>query len=192
MLCLLSAVFFIAAATLVAATVPYQEYILAPTSRIIRPVGVFRTDGPSINPEALLIDNVGTGKSLVLTAFNASVTYDFRKNIAGYANVKVSSTTGVVGVTFSESSLFVSSYACDSIADAGPDEPLLLNVTGAGHYAAPPDKLRGAFRYLTVVNRGEGNLTVNDLWVEYTAMPHWDDLRNYTGWFHSDDEKLNR
>ena len=70
----------------------------------------------------------------------------------------------------------------------------MFNISGAGHYAAPTDKERGAFRYLTIVNLGLDSLSVNDLWVHFTAMPHWDadSLQNYTGWFHSSDEKLNR
>lgn len=181
----------IVAASLVAA-VPYQDYILAPSSRTVRPVSIFRQDGPSTSPEALLASNTGSGRSLVFGAFNASVTYDFGKNVAGWVNVNIP-TTGSVGFTFSESSLWVSSWACDATAsNAGPDEPLVFNISHSGHFAAPTEKERGAFRYLTVVNLGTSNLAVDDLWIQYTAMPHWENLRNYAGWFHSDDEKLNR
>ena len=186
-----SIVVIVAAGAATVNAVPYQEYILAPSSRTVRPVSVFRQDGPSTSPEALLANNTGSGESLVLGAFNASVTYDFGKNVAGWVNVNVSSGASV-GFTFTESSLWVSSWACDSIADAGPDEPLVFNVTTPGHFAAPTDKERGAFRYLTIVDLGTGNLTIDDLWIQFTAMPHWDDLQSYTGWFHSNDEKLNR
>ncbi|KAH9921973.1 Six-hairpin glycosidase-like protein [Epithele typhae] len=174
------------------AAVPYQEYILAPSSRTVRPVSIFQTDGPSTTPEALLDGNIGSGGNLTLNAFNASVTYDFGKNIAGWVSVNVTSSSGSVGFTYTESSLWVSSWACDSIFDQGPDEPLIFNVTAPGIFSAPNEKERGGFRYLTVVNFGQGNLTIDDLWVDFSAMPHWDDLQNYTGWFHSDDEKLNR
>ena len=179
-------------AAAVVAAVPYQEYILAPASRIVRPVSVFRQDGPSTSPEALLTHNVGSGQSLVLGAFNASVTYDFGKSVGGWVNFNVSSASGNVSFTFSESSLWVSSWGCDSTSQAGRDAPIVFNVSSLGHFAAPTDTERGAFRDLTIVDLGTGNATVDDLWIDYTPMPHWEDLQNYTGWFHSNDEKLNR
>ena len=176
------------------AAVPYQQYILAPPSRTIRPVSVFRQHGSLSSQTALLSKKTPSNGALVLDAFNSSVTYDFGKNVAGWVNLDVSSRTGSVGVTFSESSLWVSSEACDATADAALDSPLVFNVTHSGHYAAPTNQERGAFRYLTIVNLGSTKVSVKDLWVHFTAMPHWDDdaLQDYTGWFHSNDEKLNR
>ncbi|KAI0824104.1 bacterial alpha-L-rhamnosidase domain protein [Trametes gibbosa] len=176
-----------------AAAVPYQQYILAPSSRTVRPVSVFRQHGSLSSPTGLL-DNSRGGKGLVLNTFNSSVTYDFGKNIAGWVNLDLSSHTGSVGVTFSESSLWVSSQNSDATADAGSDAPLVFNISRSGHYQAPSEKERGGFRYLTVVNLGKSKVELKDLWVQFTAMPHWKDdaLRDYTGWFHSNDEKLNR
>ena len=189
---MLRALLLLAVAVSVAVAIPYQEYILAPTSRTVRPVRVFRHDGPSTSPDALLTHNTGSGQSLVLDAFNASVTYDFGKNVGGWVNFNVSSASRNISFTFSESSLWVSSWACDSTSLGGRDAPLVFNVSSLGHFAAPVDRERGAFRYLTIVDLGAGNATVDDLWIDYTPMPHWEDLQNYTGWFHSNDEKLNR
>ena len=178
----------------VAALVPYQQYILAPPSRTIRPV-VVRLQSGSLSFETALLDSqITLGRSLTLDASTSSVTYDFGKNIAGWVNFNTTSSSGAVGFTFTESSLWISSAACDATADAGLDAPLVFDISGAGHYAAPTDKERGAFRYLTIVNLGLDPLSVNDLWVHFTAMPHWEDdsLGNYSGWFHSNDEKLNR
>ena len=188
----LSLFFLAATISSAAGVIPYQDYILAPTSRVIRPVSIYVQDGPSTSPEALLVSNVGSGQSLVLEAFNASVTYDFGKNIAGWVNFNTTSVNGSAAFTFTESSLWVSSWACDAISGVARDEPLVFNLTETGSYAAPTKMERGAFRYLTVINLGTGNLTVDDLWIQFTAMPHWENLQNYTGWFHSNDEKLNR
>ncbi|KAI0735418.1 bacterial alpha-L-rhamnosidase domain protein [Earliella scabrosa] len=184
----------LAAVAATVTAVPYQQYILAPSSRSVRPTAVFRQHGAVTSPNALLDAKTPSGRGLVLGGFNSSVTYDFGKNIAGLVNLDIRSRKGSVGVTFSESSLWVSSAACDATADAGLDAPLVFNITRPGIYEAPPDKERGAFRYLTVVNTGTERMTIRDLWVHYTAMPHWkdDELRAYTGWFHSSDEKLNR
>ena len=118
------------------------------------------------------------------------------KDVGGWINFNTTSSSGSVGFTFTESSTWVSSEWCDATLAAGEtlDTPLVFNITGAGQYTPPLEKQRGAFRYATVVNLGEEPLSINDLWVHFAAMPHWEDdaLRSYTGWFHSNDEKLNR
>ena len=177
-----------------AALVPYQQYILAPSSRTVRPVSVYHQSGSLSSADALLGNQVKFGRDLTLDAFNSSVTYDFGKNVGGLVNFNTTSNDGNVAFTFSESSLWVSTEACDSTSNGGFDTPLVFNITGAGHFVAPNEKERGAFRYLTIVNLGSDQLSIDDLWVHFKAMPHWEDdaLRNYTGWFHSNDEKLNR
>ena len=176
-----------------AATAPYQEYILAPSSRTIRPTSVYLSSGSLSSENVLLDGQVSSGRSLTLEEFNSSVTYDFGKNVAGWVNFNTTSSGGSVGFTFSESSLWISSEACDATAST-LDAPLVFNISGAGQYSAPLEKQRGAFRYMTIVNLGTDSLSINDLWVYFTAMPHWegDALRGYTGWFHSNDERLNR
>ena len=181
-----------------AASVPYEQYILAPSSRTVRPTSVYLRSGTLSAEDALLDDQISSGKGLTLYAFNSSVTYDFGKNIAGWINFNTTSSGGSVGFTFSESSMWVSSEASDGTFGIGDgltlDAPLVFNITGAGQYSPPLEKQRGGFRYVTVVNLGADPLSINDLWVHFTAMPHWEDdaLRSYTGWFHSDNEKLNR
>ena len=175
------------------ASVPYEQYILAPSSRTVRPTSVYLRSGSLFAKDALLDGQVSSGKGLTLYTFNSSVTYDFGKNIAGWINFNTTSTGGSVGFTFSESSMWVSSDASDGTFTVG-DAPLVFDITGAGQYSPPLKKQRGGFRYVTVVNLGADPLSINDLWVHFTAMPHWEDdaLRSYTGWFHSDNEKLNR
>ena len=177
-----------------AAVVPYQDYILAPSSRTLRPISVHLSNGSLSSEDALLDDQVSSGRSLTLASFNSSVTYDFGKNIAGWVNFNATSDDGSLGVTFSESSLWVSTEACDGTRGTILDARMVFNITGAGHYAADFIMERGGFRYLTLVNLGSDPLSIDDLWVHFTAMPHWDDtaLQNYTGWFNSNDEKLNR
>ncbi|RPD81754.1 bacterial alpha-L-rhamnosidase domain protein [Lentinus tigrinus ALCF2SS1-7] len=181
-------------AVVTAAAVPYHQYILSPSSRTVRPVAIYAQHGPLTSEAALLEGHHPSGQSLVLDVFNSSVTYDFGKNIAGLVNLDVTSQNGSIGVTFTESSLWVSSSVCDATAGTWDDPPLVFNITSPGSYEAPRDKERGAFRYLTVVNLGTGKLSIKDLWVHFTAMPHWEgnELQNYTGWFHSNDDKLNR
>ncbi|KAH9921974.1 uncharacterized protein BXZ73DRAFT_104232 [Epithele typhae] len=131
------------ASVAVAAAVPYQEYILAPPSRTVHPVSVHSHHG-SLSSSNTLVGGPSSKTSIILNGFNSSITYDFGKNIGGWVNLDVSSHKGSVGVTFSESSLWISSEHCDATADAGFNETLVFNITHAGHYSAPNDQERVA------------------------------------------------
>lgn len=169
-----------------AIAIPYDEYILAPRSRTIHPVGVHNTNGSVSNPESLTNSN---GSSVF--DGNAATSYDFGINIAGVVSLNVGSASDssqYIGVTFSESSYWVSNASSDATADAGKDETLWFHVTAPGRYTAPREKERGGFRYMTLVHNSTGTVEVRSAEVHYTAMPHWKDdaIANYTGYFHCD------
>jgi hypothetical protein len=169
--------------------IPYEEYILAPSSRTVYPVSVHSTNGSVTDPASLTSSSSGSS----VFSDDAATAYDFGKNIAGVVTLTIGSVSGssqAIGVTFSESSFWVSNKSCDATADAGKDETLWFNVTGPGTYTAPRDKERGGFRYMTLVHEGQGSVEVTAAEVEFTPMPHWEGgaLRNYSGYFHSDGE----
>lgn len=105
-------------------SVPYSEYILAPSSRTVFPVAVYNVNGTVTNAEGLLN---GLNSSTTFSASSA-VTYDFGKNIAGQVSLTaggaVYASDAVIGVTFSESSLWIAGFASDATASEGVDEPL--------------------------------------------------------------------
>ncbi|PSN71709.1 bacterial alpha-L-rhamnosidase domain-containing protein [Corynespora cassiicola Philippines] len=178
--------------TTLSVAIPYEEYILAPRSRTLNPTSVHSTNGSVSNPESL----AGASGSSIFEG-DAATAYDFGINIAGVVSLnigEVSDSDQYIGVTFSESSLWVSNRSSDATADAGKDETLWFHVTGPGRYSAPREKERGAFRYMTLVHNSTGTVEVTGVEVHYTAMPHWEDdaIANYTGYFHCDDELLNR
>lgn len=190
-----SAMYSIVAALLLgglatASGVPYEDYILAPKSRELLPASVHGVNGSVTNARALIQSAGGTTLNGV-----SSVTYDFGKNIAGLVSLDVgsaSSPSAFLGVTFSESSLFVRHEASDGTSDAGLDSPLWFPVgRGAGHYAPEKKHLRGGLRYLTLVSNTTATIPVHHLHINFTAAPT-QDLRRYTGYFHSDDELLNK
>jgi hypothetical protein len=179
---ILSSVSYLAS---LSSAIPYQEYILAPSSRTLYPVSVHNTNGSVTSPESL---TSSSGSSLFTN--DAATAYDFGINIAGVVTLTIGSVSDAnqyIGVTFSESSLWVSNKSCDATADAGKDETLWLKVDGPGRYMAPRDKERGGFRYMTLVHSGTGSVEVTAAEIHYTAMPHWDDdsIGNYSGYFHS-------
>ncbi|CAN8098561.1 unnamed protein product [Discula destructiva] len=186
----LLAPFFLAAG--VVGVTPYSDYILAPESRTICPASVRRINGTVSNAQSLLCGSNGTA---VLHA-NSSITFDYGKNIGGIVSLtvgSVSSPDAVLAVTFSESSLWINGAASDSTADAGLDSPLWIHVgNGPGTYTVGKEFDRGAFRYLSVVSNSTGSVDLQQVSLAFTASPEHSDLRAYTGYFHSNDELLNR
>jgi len=171
----------------------YEQYILAPNSRTLHPASVYKVNGTVDNAESL----VGAPQGSAAFRGISAVTFDYGKNIAGRVSLnigQVSDSNQYIGVTFSESSLWISGEGSDATHDAGIDEILWFRVTGPGVYTAPPERVRGAFRYLSLVHNSTGSVEVTGVTTNFTAMPHYDEeqLRNYTGYFHCNDGLLNR
>lgn len=171
--------------------VPYDDYILAPTSRDLVPSSIYQINGSVSNADVLTHPAAGNA------TFHgpSSVTFDFGRNIGGIVSLDIGSASAsdaFMGVTFTESSLWISSQACDATADAGFDTPLWFAVgDGPGKYTAEKKHTRGAFRYMTLVSNTTASVAVRSIRVNFTAAPT-QDLRAYTGYFHTNDELINR
>lgn len=171
--------------------IPYSEYILAPDSRTVYPYSVYQVNGTVSHADSL----VGSAGGSATFRGVSSVTFDYGKNIAGVVSVIVglsSSTGAVLGLTYTESNLWINGEASDATADAGLDEVLWLPVgQGPGTYTVDRIHERGAYRYLSVISNASADIEVTVIITNYTAAPV-QDLRGYKGYFHSSDEKLNR
>ncbi|KAI1360083.1 alpha-L-rhamnosidase [Xylaria arbuscula] len=184
--------------TSAAADIPYQEYILAPTTRILSPVSIYQTGGDVQNAAALLNSNelgVQCNGSTTFSGNGSYVTLDFGKNIAGGVSFHVDAVSGSndsIGFTFSESSMYISAQYCDAVQNGAFDLPQWFNDTTPGHYKTGHDFQRGAFRYLTVVHNSTASISISNVTVYWAASPEMANPAAYTGYFHSDDEKLNR
>ena len=98
--------------------VPYSEYILAPASRTVYPAAVHKVNGTVTGAESL----IGASPGSALFDGVSSVTFDYSKNIAGVVSVTVgssSSSDALIGLTYTESSLWINGQASDATADAG-------------------------------------------------------------------------
>jgi hypothetical protein len=173
------------------AATPYDQYILAPKSRTLHPVSVHNFNGSVSSPEHLTTSF--PSNSTTLFTGESAAAYDFGINIAGIVTLNIASVSDAnqyIGVTFSESSLWVSNASSDATADAGKDETLWFQVDKPGRYTAPREKERGGFRYMSLVHNRTGTVEVGGAEVHYTPMPHWEDdaIGNYTGYFHCDGE----
>jgi hypothetical protein len=177
-----------------ALAIPYSEYILAPSHRDLSPVTVYNVNGTVSN--AAGVTTSGSGE----TTFSdkSGVTYDYTRNIGGLVSFAVSSVSSdkdqYIGISYSESSLWISSEGSDATQNIAIDETLWFKITGPGNYSVEPLHDRGGFRYLNVYHNGSGSVGLSHLQTWFTAMPHYPDdgIGEYTGYFHSNDEKLNR
>lgn len=176
------------------AQVPYSQYVLTPKSRTLRPASVYNINGTVQDAQSL----VGGNANAVFVGLSA-VTYDFGKNVGGLVSFNVSEVTtsgAYIGISFAESSLWINPEGCDATADAGIDAALWWQVSSGSSYTAQKQYQRGGFRYLNVYHNTTGNVTLSDLTVYYTAIPHYSEEQLaqgiQTGYFHCEDEQINR
>ena len=181
----------LALASIVAAR-PYQEYILAPSSRTVHPASVYNVNGTVAESGSITGGATGSANFQGVSA----VTYDFGKNTAGLVSFEVGNLDAgrYIGLTYTESSLWISSEGSDATQDSGIDEVLWFQPSGPGNYSVDRDHERGGFRYLSLIHNGTGNIEVTGISVYFTPQPHLaeDQLQNYTGYFHCDNELFNR
>ena len=176
-----------------ASAIPYSEYILAPSQRILTPASVHRANGSVTNPTGLTTSGDG---SSTLTGESA-ITYDYRINIGGLVSFAVSAVNGsdnFIGIAYSESSFWIAPDGSDATQNVGLDEILWYPVSGPGSYSVDNAHQRGGFRYLSVHHNSSGSVELSSVTTNYTAMPHYADdaMRDYTGYFHCSNEQLNR
>ncbi|KAI1263200.1 glycoside hydrolase family 78 protein [Xylariaceae sp. FL1019] len=135
-----------------------------------------------------------------LSSDQTGIYLDFGKAVGGIATIKYTITStngsGALGLAFSEAKNFTGRNS-DS-TNGGPvasDGAIYSNFSSAGDltYTMPLDKLRGGFRYLTLFVLGtNAAVTVNSVTVELSYQPTWSNLRAYQGYFHSNDDTLNK
>jgi hypothetical protein len=127
---------------------PYEKYILAPTSRILHPVSVHRINGTVTSADSLTSSRRGRATFVG----DSAVTFDYAKNIGGLVSLRFGAqhrSDSCIGVTFSESSLWISGVGSDATADSGIDETLWLcpkDADATGVVSADKDHDRGSFR----------------------------------------------
>ncbi|OCL01634.1 glycoside hydrolase family 78 protein [Glonium stellatum] len=173
--------------------IPYSEYILAPPQRVLSPVSVHHANGSVTNANGVTTSGSGS----VSMGPGSAVTYDYSKNIGGLVSFTVSNVSGsneFIGISFSESSFWISPDGSDATQNVGIDQTLWFQLNGTGNYTVDDSHQRGGFRYLNVYHNSSGNVALSSLTTNFTAMPHYADdaLQGYTGYFHCNDEKLNR
>ena len=56
-----------------------------------------------------------------------------------------------------------------------------------GHWTQLASTLRGGFRFLTIVLNSDDPVTISNVSCQISFMPHFDNLRDYSGYFYASD-----
>ncbi|KAF2713759.1 glycoside hydrolase family 78 protein [Pleomassaria siparia CBS 279.74] len=172
----------------------------APASRRVQPKSVssIAQDGtlsPYSEPAMLLR---GNGSKLV---------FDFGIEVGGIVSVSYASSGpggSRLGLAFTEASTWIGEWSDASNGKfAGRDGALYASISEASSngdtYVMPDESMRGGFRYMTAFLVAASNATrttttveLTDVQLEISFQPTWANLRAYQGYFHCDDELLNR
>ena len=107
-------------------------------------------------------------------------------------HIDSASPTSGLALSFTESPMFISPFTSDDSSYPAPnmsyDGVLHLNTPlERGLWTQPSAILRGGFRYLTIASTASGSTTISNVSVAISFMPHVDDLRDYSGYFHAKD-----
>lgn len=191
---------------------PWDTFNVAPASRTLLPVAVAATHGSVTNPNHLGGD---TRQGPATLHGESWIALDFEKEVSKLAPVGVleqkltpldqvgghitltlapSSLNASLSLAFTESPLFIGPVSDDSSfpsANQSYDGALALpSPLPSGSWTMPTEKLRGGFRYLTIVSTSMDSVTVLNVTVAIEFMPHWDDLRAYTGYFYANGQEI--
>ncbi|MFB4309262.1 alpha-L-rhamnosidase C-terminal domain-containing protein [Actinomadura sp. GTD37] len=200
----------------------WRPYVLAPQSRDVKPVKVFKADprqGEIDGSPAAALAKGGGAVRLTGAADRAGsplLIVDFGKEVAGHLKVRVKGASGdpKLRACFSESVRYMAltpdandgqgkiAPGCDTanIWNGFPGQPYTadtdshaLPLDGASLPGTVRDKeLRGGFRYATLFLDGPGTVDIDAVSLDFTAAPDQRDLDGYRGNFLSSDNLLNK
>ncbi|KAF7292156.1 Glycoside hydrolase family 78 protein [Mycena indigotica] len=170
---------------------PWDAFNFAPASKTVRPVSVRAVHGTVQGAEGLV---TGSSSKAVFTANNSYVVLDWGKEVGGILSLTIESASpsSQLSLAFSESPQFISPLRSDDSCRTDASQ----SVDGVQTFPAPlvpglltqtVGKQRGGFRFLTIVANGSGALAISNVSLAITFMPHWDDLRAYSGYFFAKD-----
>ncbi|KAI2633304.1 glycoside hydrolase family 78 protein [Xylaria nigripes] len=170
----------------------WDANIFAPASRNVTPLAVYDLASGR---------KIATWPSLIsVNSSDLGVYLDFGKEVGGLVTIEysVSSATenGSLGLAFSEARNWVGRNSDSSNGNyARADGAIYSEFSSPGQfsYVMPLENLRGGFRYLTLFLLGKNvSASIINVYLELSYQPTWANLRAYQGYFHSNDNLLNK
>ncbi|KAF8493309.1 Six-hairpin glycosidase [Gautieria morchelliformis] len=174
---------------------PWDTFNIAPASKTLWPTAVKATHGSVLAPHNLVLGAKSNATAAILQGYSW-VALDFGKEVGGHITFTIAqgSPNATLSLGFTESPLFIGPISDDSSfpsANQSYDGTLALpSPLPSGAWSMPTEKLRGGFRYLTIASSSMSSVSVSNVSVAIEFMPHWDDLRAYTGYFYADGQDI--
>ncbi|KAI1356135.1 glycoside hydrolase family 78 protein [Xylaria sp. FL0043] len=164
----------------------------APETRNVSPLAIYSLQTGQ---------KIATWPAVTTVSSNDSGVYlDFGQEVGGIASIEYSvssvSQNGSLGLAFTEAKNWVGRNSDSSNGNYARSDGAIYSTfseTGNITYVMPTENLRGGFRYLTLFVLGDGaSVTIHNVNLELSFQPTWSNLRAYRGYFHSNDDLLNR
>lgn len=170
----------------------WESNIFAPPSRDVAPTALLTLNGNKIGrwPSTAELNRNQTG-----------LVFDFGLEVGGlvtidYTVASAAPPNHALGLAFSEAKDYIGTRSDSSNGIfTVPEGALSVNVssTGEHRYTMPLAKLRGGFRYMTTfLTTPDASVEIHKVSVEMAFQPTWPNLRAYQGYFHSNDDLLNK
>ncbi|THG99300.1 hypothetical protein EW145_g7294 [Phellinidium pouzarii] len=157
---------------------------------MVQPSAVFKSLGMIKNVNELL---TSTGEA-TLKGRGSYISLDFGKEIGGLISMNLypSSNASALSLTFSESPVYVSPLTSDdssfpsSNASYDGVEPVSAPLPH-GLWTQPAFRLRGGFRYFTILSASDDEVTISNITCTISFSPHIANMRDYAGYFSAED-----
>nr|WSY55365.1 hypothetical protein OG999_38090 [Streptomyces sp. NBC_00886] len=143
------------------------------------------------------LQNILNGRSTRTFGANSAITLDFGQDVGGVTTLSFGSASDSsqrVGLTFSESSLYVGTNRDKSSNCNGGNGALHGSATadGRGTYTVPTVQLRGGCRYLTACLDTSGRVGLSGVSLNFTSPPGRANPADCANCFSPSDDLLNR
>lgn len=107
-------------------------------------------------------------------------------------NIQPSSNDSSFSLSFTESPMFVNPLTSDDsgATSANMSYDGVLSVPAPlpeGFWTMPKSRLRGGFRFLTIVSNADAPVTISNVSVAISFSPNTPNLRDYSGYFYAKD-----
>ncbi|KAJ7258225.1 glycoside hydrolase family 78 protein [Mycena rebaudengoi] len=170
---------------------PWDAFNYAPKSKTVRPVSVRSISGKVRGAEGLVRNSAAQA---TFSGNSSFVVLDWGIEVGGILSLTIEDATesSQFSLSFTESPEFISPDRSDDSCHSGPG----MDTDGVQSFRAPLKlglltqtigQQRGGFRFLTIVSNSADPLTISNITLAITFMPHWDDLRAYPGYFFTSD-----
>ncbi|KIY53430.1 Six-hairpin glycosidase [Fistulina hepatica ATCC 64428] len=171
---------------------PWDDFNYAPSTRLVSPATLHAISGATLVPTQGV-----TNSTAYQFSGNASyIVFDFGKEVGGLTSVDITEATdnSSFSLAYTESPLFISPFNSDdsrtptSAMDSDGVEDVSASGANGTTWTQEWSRMRGGFRYLTIASTNDAPLSLANIVVNITFMPHWDEpLDAYTGYFYAKD-----